>query len=74
MAQRLTDKIVRALPAPDHGNRVYYDNDVSGFGARVTAAGAVAFVLNYRRKSDGRERRTTIGQFPAWAISTLRRE
>jgi len=72
MAQRLTDKIVRALPAPDHGNRVYYDNDVSGFGARVTAAGAVAFVRNYRRKSDGRERRTTIGQFPAWNVAAAR--
>jgi integrase len=72
MAQRLTDKIVRALPAPDHGNHVHYDSEVSGFGARITAAGAVAFVLNYRRKSDGRERRTTIGQFPAWSVAAAR--
>ena len=53
---KLTDKIVRTLPVPDKGNRITYDTDVLGFGARVTAAGAIAFVLNYRRKSDGRER------------------
>jgi len=69
---KLTDKIVRTLPVPDKGNRITYDTDVLGFGARVTAAGAIAFVLNYRRKSDGRERRATIGQFPAWSVAAAR--
>jgi hypothetical protein len=32
MAQRLTDRIVRGLPRPEAGNRVYYDDLVSGFG------------------------------------------
>jgi integrase len=72
MSQRLTDKIVRALSAPDHGNRITYDSDVAGFGCRVTAAGARSFVLNYRRKSDGRERRATLGQFPAWGVAAAR--
>jgi integrase len=72
MTQRLTDKIVRALPVPDHGNRITYDADLAGFGCRVTAAGARSFVLNYRRKADGRERRVTIGQFPAWGVAAAR--
>src|SRR5882762_10014438 len=41
---------------------------------RQTAAGARAFVLNYRRKSDGRERRWTIGSFPNWTTGAARDE
>jgi integrase len=72
MAERLTDKLVRSLERPAKGNRITYDTDVAGFGARVTAAGAISFVLNYRRKADGRERRYTIGQFPAWSVAAAR--
>ena len=72
MAERLTDKTVKSLPAPARGNVIAYDSEVKGFGARITAAGAVSFVLNYRRKADGRERRTTIGAFPAWGVAAAR--
>lgn len=74
MAQRLTDRVVKGLPRPKAGNRVYYDDLVSGFGCRVTAAGARAFVLNYRRRSDGVERRYTIGSHPEWAVAGAREE
>jgi hypothetical protein len=74
MAIRLTERIVAGLPAPAKGNRVYYDDVVRGFGCRVTAAGARAFVLNYRRRSDGVERRTTIGSFPEWTVAAARDE
>ena len=68
MAARLTDKLVRTLePPPSTGgrgnNRITYDTNVPGFGVRITSAGAVSFVLNYRRKADGLERRYTIGAF-----------
>ena len=46
---------------------------MTGFGARVTANGARSFVVNYRTKA-GRERRYTIGQFPAWKVSAARAE
>jgi hypothetical protein len=45
MAKRLSDRIVKGLPCPETGNRIYYDDLVSGFGCRVTAAGVRAFVL-----------------------------
>ena len=73
MAGRLTDSAIKAFKAPAAGNRIYYDADVKGFGVRVTAAGARAFILNYRTKS-GRERRYTIGQFPAWKVAAARQE
>jgi integrase len=74
MAQRLTDRTVKGLPRPEAGNRIYYDDLGSGFGCRVTAAGARAFVLNYRRRGDGVERRYTIGSFPEWTVAGAREE
>jgi integrase len=78
MGQRLTDQLVRALPAPDKGNKIYYDapdrkgsNATPGFGLRVTAAGHRAFVLNYRTNG-GRERRVTLGSPPAWSLTAAR--
>jgi integrase len=73
MAQKLTDGIVKGLPAPSRGNKVHYDTVVKGFGCRVTAAGARAFVLNYRTRA-GRERRYTIGAFPEWRTVAAREE
>jgi Arm domain-containing DNA-binding protein len=64
---RLTDKTIKALQTPERGNKITYDEEPKGFGVRVTAAGARAFVLNYRRKADGVERRYTIGAFPDWS-------
>ena len=58
------------LEAPAKGNRVYYDDDVKGFGCRVTSAGARAFILNYRVK--GRERRYTIGAYPDYTVTAAR--
>jgi integrase len=71
---RLTDRIVNQLPSPARGNKVTYDTETKGFGARVTAAGGRAFILNYRRKADGRERRFTIGSFPDWKTTAAREE
>jgi integrase len=73
MGRKLTDKIVKSLPAPPKGNRVYYDSDVKGFGCRVTTAGVRSFVLNYRNRSR-RERRFTIGSFPDWKTVSAREE
>jgi integrase len=73
----LTDEAVKKLPAPSSGSRITYDSGnpakaIKGFGARVTASSAKAFVLNYR--IHGRERRLTIGSFPAWTVSAAREE
>jgi integrase len=72
MSQKLTDKTIRALRAPAKGNHVTYDSEVRGFGIRITAAGAAAFVLNYRVKATGVERRYTIGSHPDWSVAAAR--
>jgi integrase len=78
--ERLTEKSVDALPAPASGNRIYWDTPnakgkdwTPGFGLRVTARGARAFILNYRTRT-GRERRLTIGSVPAWSLMAAREE
>src|SRR4051812_15106554 len=72
MVDRITDKFARAVETPAAGNRIHYDDEVKGFGLRVTAAGAKAFVLNYR--INGRERRYTIGSYPDWSVVAAREE
>jgi integrase len=72
MSERLTDRIVKALRAPVSGNKLHYDAEVKGFAVRVTAAGARAFVLNYR--AGDRERRYTIGSFPDWSVAAARKQ
>ena len=72
MAQKITDKLVKELDAPPASNAITYDAELKGFGVRVTTAGAKAFVLNYR--AEGRERRYTIGRYPAWSVAAAREQ
>src|SRR5205807_1501311 len=62
------------LVAPVAGNQVTYDSIVSGFGVRITAGDARAFILNYRVKATGQERRYTIGSYPDWNVAAAREE
>ena len=71
MAARITETLAKSASLPEKGARITYDIDVKGFGLRVTAAGARAFVLNYR--SAGRERRLTIGSYPEWSATAARK-
>lgn len=74
MATKISDKLVRELAAPATGQAITYDAEIKGFGIRVTRAGAKAFVLNYRVRGAGIERRLTIGQYPAWSVAAAREE
>ena len=69
----LTSSVIRTLKPPATGNKVHWDSDVAGFGIRITAKGARAFVFNYRTTA-GRERRPTIGDWPTWTATDARRE
>ena len=44
MGIRLSDSVVKRLPAPTAGNKVYYNSKGRDSGARVTAAGARSFI------------------------------
>lgn len=70
--ERITDKLVQALPAPSSGSKITYDNRIYGFGVRVTASGKRSYILNYHFK--GRERRITIGPYPTWKVVAARKQ
>ena len=77
---RLSEEIIRQLEPPAKGNRVTYFAGATiqgakaprGFGIRITAAGARAFILNYRLR--GLEYRYTIGAWPDWSALKAVRE
>lgn len=70
---KLSDKLLKTLK-PEAGKRtdIAYDSEVPGFGVRVTETGAKSFILNYYIA--GRERRMTIGKYPAWSLTAARQE
>jgi integrase len=79
MGKRLMDKFIAKLSTDRHSVIIYdapngsRSDFTSGFGVRVTQAGAKSFVLNYRTK-DGTERRYTIGRWPEWSLVAARAE
>src|SRR5580693_10315170 len=78
--EKLSEETIKRLPVPAAGNSITYFAGATiqgakaprGFGVRVTAAGARAFVLNYRLR--GREHRFTIGAWPDWSALKAVRE
>jgi integrase len=73
MTEHLTDALSRKLEQPEKGNTITYDDSVTGFGIRITAAGAKSFIFNYRVRGSGRQRRYTIGGFPNWSAVAARK-
>ena len=67
---KLNENAVRKLPLPTAGYILFRDDELTGFAVRVTAGGAKSFVLGY--SVDGRERRMTIGKYPAWSATAAR--
>lgn len=70
MRYKINDRTVRNLPVPAKGNKLYYDETDHGFAVRITSGGVCAFVVNYAIR--GRERRITIGNYPAWSVEAAR--
>lgn len=72
----LTDRMIRALPAPANGKRIVFDHHrdaPKGFGVRIMATGTKTFVLRYRTKA-GAARIQAIGLYPAWTLTAARLE
>src|SRR6201986_458714 len=79
-AGSLSEETIKGLRTPERGNSITYFAGATvqgakaprGFGVRVTASGARAFILNYRLR--GREHRFTIGAWPDWSALKAVRE
>ena len=69
----LTDSVIRRLSPAEQGSLLIWDDEVKGFAIRITEANAKSFILNYRNRG-GRQRRLTVGSFPAWSAAQAREE
>jgi len=71
-ASRITERTLRSLRPPRNGSSILYDDEIPGFGVRITANSVVSFVLDYRVNS--RKRRCTIGRYPDLSAAAARQE
>jgi hypothetical protein len=69
MPTRLTDRFIAAIK-PAETIIYVFDSEVSGLAIRVYPSGRKTFIFDWRQ--DHRQRRVTIGQFPAWTIGKAR--
>lgn len=69
---RITKRLVDSTPAPASGQTFIRDNDLKGFGLRITSTGAKSFVVE--RRIDGRVRRITLGRYGVLTCEEARRE
>jgi integrase len=72
--QPFSEADIKKLAAPAKGNKIYLDVKPGGFGVRVTAAGTRAYILDYRVKGSGQQRRITIGACGNWSLGAARNE
>jgi len=72
----LTDTFLKKLDPPAKGRRIVFDDHRDaprGFGARITAAGTVTFILRYN--ASGRDRLMTVGEWPKpWSLKAARKQ
>lgn len=68
----LTDMKVKSLKPPTSGQKDYFDERTSGFGIRVSYGGAKSWFVKYVH--DGKQRRKTLGQYPAISLADARKQ
>ena len=71
MPKKLTDLFVKKV-RPGTQRVEYRDGHTRGLVLRVTPHGAKTWAVLYRRKSDARRRRYTIGAYPAFSLEDAR--
>ncbi len=69
---RLTKTVVDRAAHTGTGNQtIFYDDDVTGFGVRVSAGGAKSYIVEYRH--GGRKRRVTLGRHGPLTVDQARK-
>ena len=69
-AKRLTNVSIERITPPSSGRAEHFDSVVTGLALRVTENGATSWSYIYRL--DGRNRRTTLGKYPAITLKAAR--
>ncbi len=70
-ARVLTDVEVKGLKAPDGRRLIVYDAKARGLCLRISA-GTRSWSFVYRPKGETKQKRFTIGDYPAWSLRDAR--
>ena len=68
--QSITADLIRNLKPPVKGQVIIRDDKLKGFGVRITAKGAISFLVHVSK--DGVERRHTLGTYPTLTVAVAR--
>jgi len=68
---KLTNSSIDRLEPPIAGYTLHWDQELSGFGVRVTAAGSKSFVV--QTKVNGKARRVTLGKYGVYTAEQARK-
>jgi integrase len=74
MGKRIVEQTIKRMKAPEENSRIEFDSEIPGFGVRITAAGVISFILDYRTVHGRRHRRYTIGGHPELTVTAARIE
>lgn len=73
MMSRVSQQTIKQLLTQKAaGSVIVWDDEIRGFGVKLSPGGAISFVLNYRVR--GKERRYTIGRHPEFTAAMARGE
>jgi hypothetical protein len=69
---RITERNAKSAAVPSRGQAIYFDDDVKGFGVRVTSSGSRSWIIEVRRGS--RSQRITIGKLAEISAADAREQ
>ncbi len=69
-SQRLSERIVASLEPPATGRVDYWDEEMPGFGLRISESGLKTWQVMYR--VEGRKRRLSLGSYPGLSLELAR--
>lgn len=72
MNAKLTKTAVEAIAAPDKGERLVWDTELTGFGVRITASGKRSYIA--QRRVNGKTRRVTLGPHGVYTAEEARKK
>lgn len=71
---KLTKSKVESFPIPADGQSFFWDDELRGFGVRVTPSGARSYIVQGRVRISGKTRRITLGSHGVLTCDEARRK